>query len=64
MRHGAKLRRRRPFSGFALFGFGYLAAGLGAPTVKRWGGRIPLVVGSWFIAVAIFAGTFSPLFEV
>lgn len=118
----AKLRRRRPFSGFALFGFGYLAAGFGctgpilvgltgqalltggfgaallayvvaaaaltalmftmaltlasaqervvegmvsgAPTVKRWGGRILMIVGGWFIAVAIFASTFSPLFEV
>lgn len=36
----------------------------GAPTVKRWGGRILLIVGGWFIVVAIFAATFSPLFEV
>lgn len=120
--HQARLRRRHPFRGFALFGFGYLAAGFGctgpiligltgqalltggvaaallayvvaaaaltalmftlaltlasaqervvqgmvsrAPTVKRWGGRILLIVGAWFIVVAIFAGTFSPLFEV
>jgi cytochrome c-type biogenesis protein len=118
----AKLRRRHPFRGFTLFGFGYLAAGFGctgpiligltgqallaggfgaallayvvaaaalttlmftlaltlasaqervvqgmvagAPTVKRWGGRILLIVGGWFIVVAIFASTFSPLFDV
>lgn len=36
----------------------------GAPTVKRWGGRILLIVGGWFIVVAIFADAFAPLFEV
>lgn len=36
----------------------------GAPTVKRWGGRILLIVGSWFIVVAIFASAFAPLFSV
>lgn len=36
----------------------------GAPTVKRWGGRILLIVGAWFIVVAIFADAFSPLFDV
>lgn len=118
----AKLRRRHPFRGFTLFGFGYLAAGFGctgpilvgltgqallaggfgaallayvvaataltalmftlaltlasaqervvrgmvsgAPTVKRWGGRILLIVGSWFIVIAVFGSAFSPLFDV
>lgn len=122
LRRQAKLRRRHPVRGFAVFGFGYLAAGFGctgpilvgltgqalatggfataflayviaaamlstlmftlalamaraqeglvkgmvagAPTVKRWGGRILLIVGAWFIVVAIFADAFSPLFEV
>lgn len=120
--HQAKLRRRHPFRGFTLFGFGYLAAGFGctgpilvgltgqallaggfgaallayvvaaaaltalmftlaltlasaqervvqgmvsgAPTVKRWGGRILLIVGGWFIVIAVFASAFSPLFDV
>jgi len=26
------------------------------PTVKRWGGRVLLVVGTWFIAVGLLAG--------
>lgn len=36
----------------------------GAPAVKRWGGRILLIVGAWFVVGAIFASTLSPLFEV
>lgn len=36
----------------------------GAPTVKRWGGRILLIVGAWFIVIAVFASAFSPLFDV
>ena len=36
----------------------------GAPTVKRWGGRILLLVGTWLIALAVFAGFFAGVFPV
>lgn len=36
----------------------------GAPTVKAWGGRILIVVGTWFIALGIFADYFANLFPV
>jgi uncharacterized protein involved in cysteine biosynthesis len=36
----------------------------GAPAVKRWGGRILLVVGAWLIALAVFAGFFARVFPV
>ena len=32
-----------------------------APTVKRWGGRILVAVGSWFIALGVFASFFAEL---
>ncbi|HBY97248.1 MAG: hypothetical protein M5U01_28945 [Ardenticatenaceae bacterium] len=32
--------------------------------VKRWGGRILIAVGIWFIALAAFAGFFARLFPV
>ena len=35
-----------------------------APTVKRWGGRILLAVGVWFLALAIFANFFAGIFPV
>jgi len=36
----------------------------GAPAMKRWGGRILLVVGAWLIALAVFAGFFARVFPV
>lgn len=36
----------------------------GAPTVKRWGARVMLIVGAWFIIVAIFAHFFDQFFSV
>jgi hypothetical protein len=36
----------------------------GAPAVKRWGGRILVAVGSWFIALAAFADFFADVFPV
>ena len=36
----------------------------GAPAVKRWGGRILIAVGAWFIALAVFAGFFARIFPV
>lgn len=36
----------------------------GAPAVKRWGGRILVVVGIWLVALAVFAGFFADLFPV
>ena len=36
----------------------------GAPEVKRWGGRVLLVVGAWLIALAVFAGFFARVFPV
>jgi hypothetical protein len=35
-----------------------------APTVKRWGGRVLVVLGVWFIALAVFADYFAELFPV
>ncbi len=36
----------------------------GAPTIKRWGGRVLIAVGKWFIALGVFAGFFAELFPV
>jgi hypothetical protein len=36
----------------------------GAPSVKRWGGRILVLVGAWFIILAVFAGSFARVFPV
>lgn len=36
----------------------------GAPTVKRWGGHVLLVVGVWLVTLAVFAGTFARVFPV
>jgi hypothetical protein len=36
----------------------------GAPAVKRWGGRILVLVGTWFIVLAIFTGFFARIFPV
>lgn len=35
-----------------------------APTVKNWGGRVLIVLGVWFIALAVFADFFAELFPV
>ncbi len=35
-----------------------------APTVKRWGGRVLIVLGVWFIALAAFADFFAGMFPV
>lgn len=35
-----------------------------APTVKRWGGRVLIVLGMWFIVLAVFADFFAELFPV
>lgn len=37
---------------------------VGAPTVKRWGGRILVLVGTWFILLATFADFFARIFPV
>ncbi len=36
----------------------------GAPAVKRWGGRILVAVGVWFVILGIFAEQFGRLFPV
>ena len=36
----------------------------GAPATKRWGGRILVAVGLWFIALSAFAGFFARVFPV
>jgi len=36
----------------------------GAPTIKGWGGRILIAVGTWFIALGILADYFSEVFPV
>ena len=35
-----------------------------APTVKRWGGRILIAVGIWFLTLAMFADFFQGIFPV
>ena len=35
-----------------------------APTVKKLGGRILVLVGTWFVALAIFADFFARIFPV
>ncbi len=36
----------------------------GAPTVKRWAGRILVLVGAWFIALGVFSDFFVDVFPV
>ena len=36
----------------------------GAPAVKRWGGRILILVGAWFVILGIFADEFAGVFSV
>ena len=37
---------------------------VGAPTVKRWGGRILLLIGVWFIALGVFSDFFADVLPV
>lgn len=36
----------------------------GAPAIKRWGGRILVLVGIWFGVLSIFADEFANVFSV
>ena len=38
--------------------------GASAPTVKRWGGYVLMIVGVWFVALGIFADFFARVFPV
>jgi protein-S-isoprenylcysteine O-methyltransferase Ste14 len=35
-----------------------------APSVKRWGGIVLVVVGVWFILLGVFADAFARIFPV
>lgn len=35
-----------------------------SPDVKRWGGWILVVIGTWFLALAIWADLFAEIFPV
>jgi len=35
-----------------------------APKVKRWGGRVLVTVGVWFVALGVFATFFADVFPV
>jgi TRAP-type C4-dicarboxylate transport system permease large subunit len=35
-----------------------------APTVKRWGGHILIVVGAWLVVLAMLADSFARVFPV
>jgi hypothetical protein len=36
----------------------------GAPAIKRWGGRILVLIGIWFVILGAFADEFAGLFSV
>jgi cytochrome c biogenesis protein CcdA len=36
----------------------------GAPAIKRWGGRVLVLVGAWLVALGVFADFFSDVFSV
>ncbi|MBW3592504.1 MAG: hypothetical protein KY396_02305 [Actinobacteria bacterium] len=36
----------------------------GAPAIKRWGGRILVLLGIWFVLLGVFADEFSGVFSV
>lgn len=36
----------------------------GAPTIKRWGGRVLISVGAWLISLGVFAHFFADVFPV
>lgn len=35
-----------------------------APAVKRWGGAVLILVGVWFVSLAVFADFFARVFPV
>ncbi|HEY3211358.1 MAG TPA: hypothetical protein VGL18_16510 [Actinomycetota bacterium] len=35
-----------------------------APSVKRWGGIVLVVVGVWFVLLGVFADAFARIFPV
>ncbi|WP_370325141.1 hypothetical protein [Euzebya sp.] len=35
-----------------------------APAVKKWGGVLLLMVGAWFVSLALFADIFAQVFTV
>jgi hypothetical protein len=35
-----------------------------APSVKKWGGAVLIVVGVWFVSLAVFADFFAQFFPV
>ena len=37
---------------------------VGAPAVKRWGGRILVVIGIWLLILGVFADEFAGVFSV
>jgi hypothetical protein len=36
----------------------------GAPAIKRWGGRVLVLVGVWFVILGVFADKFASVFSV
>jgi hypothetical protein len=36
----------------------------GAPAVRRWGGRILILLGIWFVVLGVFADEFAGVFSV
>ena len=36
----------------------------GAPAIKRWGGRILVIVGIWLVILGVFAEEFAGVFSV
>ncbi len=36
----------------------------GAPTIKRWGARILVIVGAWLVVLGAFAPLFADVFPV
>jgi hypothetical protein len=37
---------------------------VGAPAIKRWGGRILVLIGIWFVIIGLFADEFAGVFSV
>lgn len=35
-----------------------------APSIKRWGGAVLVVIGAWFLVLGIFADAFADVFTV
>jgi cytochrome c biogenesis protein CcdA len=34
------------------------------PSIKRWGGWVLIAVGTWFVLLSVFSGTFSDVLPV